>query len=320
MATTILRSWQSFAVVALLAIAFPLSSMQSAPPTSTAGGVPLLRLEHCLVSVIQDIEVAAQESGTLTSVPAVEGAMVSHGTLLAQVDDRRSQLAKEAADREYAAAAEKARDDIAVRFAIASLAVAEAESAEKEQANLRSPGAVARTELRRLELQVKQKGLEIDKSKLEQRVAYMAALVKHAELKGTDEQIMRRQIVAPIDGEVLAVNRQVGEWVNPGDVVCRVIRMDKLHAEGFLSAADYNPEEIVGQPIVVEVERARGQRVQLPGKITFVSPQVQAGNKYRVRAEIENRQAEKQWLLRPGMTASVTIGGGAIAGRPVNLK
>ena len=167
---------------------------------------------------------------------------------------------------------------------------------------------------------MKQKGLEIDKSKLEQRVAYMAALVKHAELKGTDEQIMRRQIVAPIDGEVLAVNRQVGEWVNPGDVVCRVIRMDKLHAEGFLSAADYNPEEIVGQPIVVEVERARGQRVQLPGKITFVSPQVQAGNKYRVRAEIENRQAEKQWLLRPGMTASVTIGGGAIAGRPVNLK
>src|SRR5687767_9795242 len=123
MATTIFRSWQSYAVIALLAIAYPIASMQSAPRPTGSSASPVRRPEHSLVSVIQDVEVAAQESGVLTGVPVQEGALVNRGALLGQIDDRRSQLAKEAADREYAASAEKAKDDIAVRFAIASLAV-----------------------------------------------------------------------------------------------------------------------------------------------------------------------------------------------------
>ncbi len=52
---------------------------------------------------------------------------------------------------------------------------------------------------------------------------------------------------------------------------------------------------------------ARGQTVRLPGKVVFVSPLVQAGDRYRVRAEVENRQQNEHWLLRPGMSASMTI-------------
>ena len=37
------------------------------------------------------------------------------------------------------------------------------------------------------------------------------------------------------------------------------------------------------------------------------SPLVTAGNKYRVRAEVVNRTEKGQWLLRPGMTAAMTI-------------
>jgi hypothetical protein len=40
----------------------------------------------------------------------------------------------------------------------------------------------------------------------------------------------------------------------------------------------------------------------------FISPLVQAGDKYRVRAEVENRTEAGAPLLRPGMTATMTIG------------
>lgn len=265
------------------------------------------RLEHCLVTVIQDVQVAAQEAGVLESVPVQEGGQVAAGALLAKLEDRRAQLAKQAADLEYRAAYEKATDDIAVRYAVKALEVAAAEYLEKEQANLRSSGAVTKAELRRLELVRQRASLEIDKSKLEQRLAVANAQVRGAEVRAAEENLARRQILSPLDGEIVALLKQAGEWVNPGDAVARIIRMDHLRVEGFLSASEYNPEELAGRPVVIEVERAKGQRVQLPGKVVWVNPQVQPGNKYRVRAEVENRQQNGQWLLRPGMTATLTI-------------
>ena len=63
----------------------------------------------------------------------------------------------------------------------------------------------------------------------------------------------------------------------------------------------------MNQPVTVEIERARGQTVRLSGKVVFISPLVQAGDRYRVRAEVENRQQNNHWLLGPGMSASMTI-------------
>ena len=40
----------------------------------------------------------------------------------------------------------------------------------------------------------------------------------------------------------------------------------------------------------------------------FLSPLVQAGDKYRVRAEVENRTEAGTPVLRPGMTATMAIG------------
>lgn len=310
---------QTFAVLLVLGGAIALAAppavpmVASAPTTLAATSTPAVptargpRLDHCLVTVIQDVQVAAQEAGVLESIPVQEGGQVTAGSPLAKLDDRRAQLAKQAADLEYRAAYEKATDDIAVRYAIAAHDVAVAEHAEKEQANLRSAGAVTKAELRRLELVRQRSALEIDKSKLEQRLAVASAQVKGAEVKAADENLARRQILSPLDGEIIAILKQAGEWVNPGDAVVRIIRMDHLRVEGFLNASEYNPEELAGKPVTVEVERAKGQRVSLPGKVVWVNPQVQAGNKYRVRAEVENRQQNGQWLLRPGMTATLTI-------------
>ena len=57
---------------------------------------------------------------------------------------------------------------------------------------------------------------------------------------------------------------------------------------------------------------AGGRTARFPGQIVFISPLVQAGNKYRVRAEVENHTENGNPLLRPGMTAHMTIvSGGA---------
>ena len=61
--------------------------------------------------------------------------------------------------------------------------------------------------------------------------------------------------------------------------------------------------------MTVEVPLANDRRERFSGRIVVVSPLDESGGDYRVVAEVENRrdEASKQWLLRAGKTASMTI-------------
>src|SRR5207253_10136605 len=95
--------------------------------------------------------------------------------------------------------------------------------------------------------------------------------------------------------------------VAAGETVLQVIRIDRLRVEGFLNATEVGPEEVANRPVAVEVQIAGGRTARFTGKVVFISPLVQAGDKYRVRAEVENRTEAGTPVLRPGMTATMTI-------------
>lgn len=291
-------------LVTTLAISGPTARTTSSVVPQTPGRAVIA---HALVSVIDDVEVPAQESGLLVNIAAAEGTLVKKDELLAQIDDRQAKLQRYAAEVEREAALAKASDDIEVRFSEASLEVAAAELSSSETINAKTPGLVPITEIRKLRLTKRRAELQIDKSKLDLSVAKMTAEVHEAAVKAADETIARRRILSPMDGEVIARLKERGEWVNSGEPVLRVIRMDHLKVEGLLPAADFNPDELIGHPVLVEVELAHGRKAQFQGEVTYISPLVTAGNKYRVRAEVVNRVEKDQWLLRPGMTAVVSV-------------
>jgi multidrug efflux pump subunit AcrA (membrane-fusion protein) len=297
--------------IALMLTTFAVTPGATQRPAITARTPPTpgaVVIAHALVSVIDDVEVPAQENGLLLGMNVSEGALVKKDDLLAQIDDREAKLKRYAAEVEREAALAKASDDIEVRFAQASLEVANAEVSSSETINSKTPGLVPATEIRRLRLTKRRAELQIDKSKLDLGVAKMTAEVHDAAVKNAEHTIERRRILSPMDGEVIARLKERGEWVNAGEPVLRVIRMDRLKVEGLLPAADFNPDELIERPVLIDVELAHGRKAQFEGKITYISPLVTAGNKYRVRAEVANRVEKNQWLLRPGMTAVVNVG------------
>ncbi len=292
-------------------------SLQAAPP-STAISTPSPALQAvdasqhaqiklCLVSLIEDIQVPARETGALVSVDVVEGQFVTAGQLLAQVDDRQSKLDKLAAELERDAALAKAEDDIEVRYAEAALAVATAELARAQAIEAKSPGGVTQQEIQKLRLAKHRDELQIDRSKLEMRVAKMNAEVHQASVQAADDALARRQIVSPIDGVVVTNFHERGEWVSAGQPVFQVIRIDRLRVEGFLNASEYSPEDVAGRQVIVEVPVAGGRSARFQGQVVFISPIVQAGNKYRVRAEVANRSENGHPMLRPGMSATMNV-------------
>lgn len=288
-----------------VATLFLLVAISIAIPRVGEAANPVIRT--CLVSLIDDVEVSAQEPGIVVNIPVREGQQVEIGTLLLQLDETDSRLALLSATEELRAALAQSEDDIEVRYAQAAFAVAQAEYEQALQLNQRLDNTVPFSEVRRLELTAQRASLEIDRRILEQRISGMGVEVRQIEVNRAEANLDRRHIDSPIVGHVLAIYPHVGETVQPGEPVARIARIDRLRVEGLVDGSQFDPSAVSNRPVIIEVELAGGQRKLLEGTIVFVSPLVQAGNRFRVRAEIVNYQENGHWVLRPGMSASMTI-------------
>lgn len=151
--------------------------------------------------------------------------------------------------------------------------------------------------------------LSIQQAELDKRVAGFTALTKAAEVEAVNVNIERRKLISPIDGVVTKVNRHVGEWVAPGDPVIEIVSIGTVKAFCKLKASEYNPHEIDGRPVTVDVELAHGRKEKFTGKVVFVSPLVELGGQFNIVADVKNRKAGDQWVLRGGggMPATMTV-------------
>ena len=268
--------------------------LASGAATKTAVPAVVAHMPDCLVYFIEDIQVPALEAGSLVQIDVGEGDVVEKGQLLARLDDSQPELQKLAAELERDAAIAKASDDIDIRFAEATLAYSIAELQRLLAIERKGAGSISVQDIEKAKLARQRDELQIEKNKLDAKVAQMAAEKHQADVQAAELAVSRRQIVSPIGGEVATVYHEQAEWVNAGEPVLQVVRMDRLRVEGFVGTSELNVAEIAGKEVLVEVELARGQRQRFAGRVTYISPVVTAGGKYRVRAEVENLVAPWQ--------------------------
>jgi multidrug efflux pump subunit AcrA (membrane-fusion protein) len=123
------------------------------------------------------------------------------------------------------------------------------------------------------------------------------------QLQLAERNLERRRIVTPVEGVVVKVFRHPGEWVEPGEVVLRLVRINPLRAEGFLDATKIK-RDLSNQPVRLFVDLPGAGETVFAGKLVFVSPEIDPFNgQARVYAEVANRDL----LLRPGMRARMEI-------------
>jgi macrolide-specific efflux system membrane fusion protein len=167
----------------------------------------------------------------------------------------------------------------------------------------RYPKSISETEVDRLRLAAQKAALAVEQAEFELQAAQDACRLRQAELELATHHVERRKIIAPLSGMVVEVNRRRGEWVEPSETVFRVLRLDRLRAEGFLHA-DQLREALIGRPVVLRTSFPGNQQAEFPGTLVFVSPEMSPVNgQTRMWAEIENPKL----LLRPGMRGSLLI-------------
>jgi membrane fusion protein, multidrug efflux system len=261
-----------------------------------------IEVSSVLIKLIEQVEVPAREAGVLQAVPVREGQLVDAGAALAQIDDAGAKFDLRKAELELAGARKLAESDVKVRYALKSSEVAKTELRRALESEKRLAESVSDSELDQLRLVAERTELEIEQAQLDLDVAGTARELKENDVRTAEHAIDQRRITAPLAGFVAEIHRHRGEWVQPGEPIMRILRLDRLRAEGLVDARSVRGD-LNGRPVKLTI-KADDASAQYSGKIVFVSPEIDpVGGQVRVWAEIENSDLQ----LRPGLHGSMTI-------------
>jgi len=303
------RSWSRRGLAWLpLAIWLGSASIASAQRDEQATEVSGVRVSDALVvegAILKTIEttaVAAQVSGLIQNMEIKEGSRVQSGTDIAKVRDvsirlqtQRTRLAVELAEKKY-------QSDIDEQVARKSEAVASNEYQRAMDANAKLSNVYPPGEIDRLKLILDRSSLETQRAFHLRELALLEKSIAEIEYQQNQELLLRHRIIAPCTGLVVAVEKRVGEWVEPGTVVARIVEIDRLRIEGFLHAVDAS-QGLVGREAKVSVE-VSGQILETVAELVFISPDVNPLNsQVRVYLEVENKDGR----LRPGLRPAVVL-------------
>ena len=281
----------------------PSTSGPQQPASTAEQSSTEMEVASGLLKLIEQVDVPAREAGVLAAVKVREGQMVEQGEALAQIVDTEARIAAERAEIELEIATKNAENDVNTRFARKSVEVAGAELRRSEQSIRKHPKSISDSEMDRLRLVVERAELEVEQAEHEFEIAGFTRQIEENECRSAEEKVERHRITAPISGMVVQVNRRRGEWVEPGESVLRILRLDRLRAEGFLGARHLSGDVDQWQTTLT-VDLPGEPDAKLPGKVVFVSPEIDPVNsQVNVWVEIDNEELR----VRPGMRAKMTI-------------
>lgn len=269
----------------------------------------------CVVTLVEEVEVSARDAGVLVDLAVQPGQEVHTGDVLANLDSADGLAQVAIARRELEISRLEAESVLEIEFAKKSERIAFLEHERAKQANARAQQAVTTTDLERLQFEWEKAGLQITQAEQAKRKAELEYGVKVERLKAAEEALKKRRLIAPQDGRVVDVFRQAGEWVNPGDSVMRILRLDRLRVKAFIESSRFHPALLANCHADVTATLAGGRKERFVGLVVFVSPEVDEDGRFGVWIDVPNRRERGMWLLAPGNKADVSINV-ASAGRP----
>jgi RND family efflux transporter MFP subunit len=269
----------------------------------TLMAVDEVRVESAGLALIDEATISAPQSGRLADVPVREGTRIASGDQLARLDCEEQEVELRRLKTEALAAKQLAADDTAVRIAQKELELAELEWQRAVDLNRNFPNTVSVAQLERLKLTRDREQLEVEQADRELKMAELKAEVAQRLVEVAEVKLRERTLTAPLDGMVVEVHRQPGEWVQAGEPLVRVLRVDRLQAEGYVPAKDL-AVSLEGQKATMLVPLPAGGDTRYEGTVTFVSPEANPVNGVvKVLVEIKNHDGR----LRAGYLGTLLI-------------
>lgn len=138
-------------------------------------------------------------------------------------------------------------------------------------------------------------------SKSDADAALATSEINNAKLASAKARLAKTQIRAPFEGVVGLRQVSVGEYVNAGQALVELVRLNPLEVE-FQVPENQSARLAVGQSVQIQTDTLPGASVD--AKVTAVAPSVQlSGRSIGVRARLDNADNR----LKPGQFVQVKL-------------
>jgi membrane fusion protein (multidrug efflux system) len=129
---------------------------------------------------------------------------------------------------------------------------------------------------------------------------------KAAQVEEEQSLIDKKTIRAPFAGRIGITTVQPGQYLNPGDKIATLQRLDPIYAD-FPIPEQQTPRVVLGQKIAVAADAYPSRKFH--GKVSAIDPKIDPSTRnVTVEATIPNPERR----LYPGMYASVTVDEGGV--------
>lgn len=257
-----------------------------------------IKIKAAQLQLITNVEIAAKDAGVIESIEIVEGKKISVGDVIVTLDRDAACTNAEIAESELDIARQESKNDIDLRFAKVSTEVSGKVYQRSVNATKQFAKSVSKTELESLKLEFERAQLSGEQAENTAAVQELTVQLRTSQKELACLQLRDREIKAPVSGLVVQVFRQVGEWVQPGQSVARVIDLSKLRVSCRCYLKDASPEEITKTATFIH----KGKEYK--ARVVFASPEIDPDvQDFIVWAEVENTSGE----LKPGVRGSMVL-------------
>lgn len=310
------------AIVVALATVLVLVLRARGPAVRTTHAVRKDLEQHIVASgrvrVPTRVQIAAQTSGLVEAVGAVEGQHVKAGDLLVQIDDREQRAAAAQAEATVKQASARVDQLRRVGAIVATQTLREADSnLDRAQTDLeRSDKLVKSAAVPAIELENARRAVDIARAQraaaeaqqvasapmgADSRVALTSLMQAQAQLAGANARLSQTRLVALQDGTVLSRS------VEPGDVVQPSRTLLVLAADADVELVFQSDERNLAALHVGQEARASAdaypQQV-FDARVSYIAPSI---DPERGSVEVRLAVPKPPALLKPDMTVSIDL-------------
>ena len=255
-----------------------------------------------ILQAVAQSEVPAVQEGQIKQILVREGDSVASGKVIIQQDERLALLRRDMASIEKQVAIKKVADRAELTLAEVEMKVANANLQRALASRRRFPDTPSQAEVDELELRLAQAQQHRDKAELDLELAAFAEQLATQSLEAAELQLDLHAIKSPVAGIITEMIARQGDWVRPGQILARVVQMDRLKAEGRLVYSN-RPQQLLGAQVRFSTD-GQSEREEHLGTIIFVSPEIDPNDgSRRIVAEIANDQQ----ILNPGQRGQLLI-------------
>lgn len=153
------------------------------------------------------------------------------------------------------------------------------------------------------QLNVEQSEIELAQVHADEKIERLQSDLQDQQWRLARLAAEQHTIASPMVGVVVERFCNVGDWVKAGDPIFRIIRLDRLRAEGYIDAARLDVLT-KGKLVNISVDLPGDNAGNITGKVVFVSPEIDpVNNEVRFWVEFDN----PDHVVLPGMQIQASL-------------